>query len=50
MNVLYVAGDAFRKGLHWFMTLNAQEWLYVLISTVAFGMYCMRGFRSRSGY
>jgi hypothetical protein len=34
----------------WFMTLNSQEWLYVLIGTVAFGLFCMRGFGSRNNY
>lgn len=43
-------GDVFRSTMHWFMTLSTQEWLYVLLATVAFGAFCMRGFGSRHNY
>lgn len=43
-------GEVWKAGIHWFMTLSVQEWFYVLLGTVAFGAFCMRGFASRNGY
>jgi hypothetical protein len=43
-------GHIFSDSVRWFLTLNAQEWLYMLLGTVAFGMLCMRGYGSRNGY
>ena len=42
--------DVWTASLRWFMTLNAQEWLYVLLGTVVAGFFCMRGFGSRTHY
>lgn len=43
-------GEIWRAVMHWFMTLNSQEWLYVLLGTLAAGMLCMRGYGSRHNY
>ncbi|MCL6504845.1 MAG: hypothetical protein K6T86_19370 [Pirellulales bacterium] len=29
---------------------NQQEWLFVLLGTVLLGLFCLRGFGSRSRY
>ncbi len=43
-------GDVWSIAMRWFMSLNTGEWFYVLLSTVAAGFFCMRGFGSRNGY
>lgn len=30
--------------------LSSHEWMLVLVGVVAWGLFCMRGFGSRSGY
>jgi len=30
--------------------LDPQEWLYVLVAVVFMGLFCLRGFGSRSDY
>ena len=33
-----------------FERLDMQQWLMLLIAVVVVGMFCLRGFGSRSGY
>jgi len=36
--------------MHWVVTLNMRDWFWILLGCVLFGVFCMRGFGSRSSY
>lgn len=40
----------FNMSLHYFDRLSHQQWMYLLIGIVLLGLFCMRGFGSRSTY
>jgi hypothetical protein len=40
----------FNMTLRYFDRFNEHQWLWLLIGIVLFGLYCMRGFGSRSNY
>ncbi len=45
-----MVGNIYRDVMHWVVTLNMRDWFWVLLASVAFGAFCMRGFGSRSSY
>lgn len=45
-----MVGEIWHSSMRWFMSLTTQEWLYVLLLTLATGMFLMRGYGSRSEY
>ena len=40
----------FNMLLRYFDRFNEGQWLWLLLGLVVFGLYCMRGFGSRSQY
>jgi hypothetical protein len=40
----------YRPVMAWFLQLDRQEWLIVLVVATAAGWCCMRGFGSRTNY
>ena len=40
----------FREVMRFIEHLDAQQWLLLLLGVVLIGLFCMRGFGSRSGY
>lgn len=46
----FMVGQIYREVMHWVVTLNMRDWFWVLLGSVAFGAFCMRGFGSRSSY
>ncbi len=42
--------QAFSSVMHWVVTLNMRDWFWILLASVAFGAFCMRGFGSRNSY
>jgi len=42
--------NVWREIIRWADRLDTQEWLLVLLGVCLVGLYCMRGFGSRSEY
>jgi hypothetical protein len=42
--------DLIRHVMREMNQLDAREWLYVLVGVVFVGLFCLRGFGSRSDY
>jgi hypothetical protein len=45
-----VIRQAYLSAMHWVVTLNMRDWFWILLGCVVFGVFCMRGFGSRSSY
>ena len=43
-------GNLCREVMHQVNRLDAQHWLWVLVGMVFVGLFCLRGFGSRSDY
>ena len=37
----------YRFAMRWLLQLDSQEWTYVFIAVVLFGVICLSGFKSR---
>lgn len=42
--------QAYVSAMQWVVRLNMRDWFWVLIGCVIFGVFCMRGYGSRSSY
>lgn len=47
---VYVIRQAYLSAMQWVVTLNMRDWFWVLIGCVIFGVFCMRGYGSRTSY
>ena len=43
-------GQFYREVMRFIERMDAQDWLLALLGVVVIGLFCMRGFGSRSDY